>query len=541
MFEQYANISLDIKALENAVRANHTGEFRAAMALGLSKPPVFPYILFGTFFLPGLYLAIPHANRPWLYRLRFAVMALIVSLNIKMMTDTSGANPAMSFGAGLYAYWGIMNCFSALIWKRPQFEAERILRVPARSRSAADMVVVKEKAEESDAVDRVECDGNSQITPKLISSDGAGDWRGDSTTGILDDLAKTVPRAPEIMLGQEGYEYYWEPFPADAPFSHRFNWAMDLVTNLRGEGWNFAVPTIPHPTLPETPGSGERAKLESIPKTAQAGYSRCNTTKEYLVRRIGSLALAYILLDAISTLMVMDPFFILGTTDWPLPPYLAVVPGPVLYTGRSLLVLFAVYAFVFLVLAYIDLIQFFIGGYFFPVRREPWCHCSIFGSTTEVLDRGLAGFWGGWWHQTFRVPFTAPVIWLVGRGYLPRRSKAARYAGYLSAFLNSALLHGSGSYTAVPPTKLHRLPLFFGLSAIGVLFQQAVCHACGDALDRLPRTVRRAGNLLFVAFWLQLTCWPLAAEFASAGVFILEPVPVSIFRGLGFGSEADGN
>lgn len=276
-----------------------------------------------------------------------------------------------------------------------------------------------------------------------------------------------------------------------------------------------------------------------IPKTAQAGYSRCNTTKEYVLHRLGSLALAYLLLDAMSTFMTMDPFFILGRTDHPLPPYLATIPFPLLYAGRSLLVLSAVYVFVFLVVAYIDLIQFFIGGYFFPVRREPWCHCSIFGSINEVLDRGLAGFWGGWWHQTFRVPFTAPVLWLVKNGYLRRRSKTARLALFLSAFLNSGLLHACGSYTAVPKTEPHRLPLFFCLSALGIFLQQGLCSAYGDALRHLPKPVRRVGNFLFVAVWLELTCWPLAQEFASAGVFLLETVPVSIFRGLGFGLQRD--
>lgn len=236
-----------------------------------------------------------------------------------------------------------------------------------------------------------------------------------------------------------------------------------------------------------------------------------------------------------STCMVMDPFFILGPSDHPLPPYLTTVPLPLLNAARSVLVLSAVYAFVFLVVAYIDLIQFFIGGHFFPVRREPWAHCSIFGSLSEVLDRGLAGFWGGWWHQTFRVPFTAPVAWLVKGGYLRRRSAAARAALFLSAFLNSAALHACGSYTAVPHTKPLRFTLFFGLSAVGVILQQALCRLGGGALRRLPRPVRRAGNFLFAAVWLELTCWPLAEDFASAGVFLLEPVPVSFFRGMGFG------
>lgn len=63
-------------------------------------------------------------------------------------------------------------------------------------------------------------------------------------------------------------------------------------------------------------------------------------------------------------------------------------------------------------------------------------------------------------------------------------------------------------------------------------------HAEGlvpPAAPEAGEAARRMGNLVFVGLWMLLTCWPLAIDFASAGVFLLEPVPVSIFRGLGFG------
>lgn len=232
--DQLLASSADIEALGNAVRAAHIWRFRDAMAHGLVKPPVFPYILLGTFFIPGLYLAIPHVNRPWLYQLRWAVMALIVAFNVKMMMDTSGANPAMAFGAGLYAYWGLINCFSALIWKSPQFDCERVLKVRVPPRRAAEGVG-KEKATGDGIPEKAQRDGKA---PKvaMANGDGAGDWREYEVPGLRHGSVKTAPGNPDVLLGEEGYEYYWEPFPADAPFSHRFNWAMDLVTNLRGEG-----------------------------------------------------------------------------------------------------------------------------------------------------------------------------------------------------------------------------------------------------------------------------------------------------------------
>lgn len=228
-------MSSDIEVLGNAVRADHIWRFRAAMAQGLTKPPVFPYILLGTFFIPGIYLAIPHANRPWLYQLRWAVMALIVAFNAKMMMDTSGANPAMAFGAGLYAYWGIINCFSTIIWKSPQFESERVLKVRMQQPRASDGWADKNMAlGNGHSVQVKGLERDAKTAP--ANCDGAREWREYAAPGLKHGSVKTAPGDPDILLGEEGYEYYWEPFPADAPFSHRFNWAMDLVTNLRGEG-----------------------------------------------------------------------------------------------------------------------------------------------------------------------------------------------------------------------------------------------------------------------------------------------------------------
>lgn len=237
-------MSSDIEVLGNAVRAEHIWQFRAAMAQGLAKPPVFPYILLGTFFIPGLYLAFPHTKRPWLYQLRWAVIALIVAFNTKMMVDTSGANPAMAFGAGLYAYWGIMNCFSAIIWRSPQFESERVLKVRMQQPRVGDRGAEKDKAvgnAPSTQVKRLGKDAN----PDPAICDRAGEWREYAAPGLKHGSVETAPGNPDILLGEEGYEYYWEPFPADAPFSHRFNWAMDLVTNLRGEG----RPRFPHSVM----------------------------------------------------------------------------------------------------------------------------------------------------------------------------------------------------------------------------------------------------------------------------------------------------
>lgn len=280
-------------------------------------------------------------------------------------------------------------------------------------------------------------------------------------------------------------------------------------------------------------------KLEAIPKTARSGCTRHDTAKAYLYGNLKTFATTYVLLDAMSTYMSMDPFFVVGPSTLPPPSLLRPIPTALLNFGRSVLFLISVYQVVLLVMSYLDILQYFIGGYFYPARREAWQHPSIFGSFSSIFDRGLAGFWGGWWHQTFRVPFTAPVAWMVVNGYLPAGSETTKVLGVLSAFLNSGLLHACGSYTTVPPTKLYRAPLFFTLCALGIFVQQALCRRLAPVLSRVPRPLRRYGNFMFVLVWLWATCWPLAYDFGTAGLWLFEPVPVSIFRGLGLGAEGE--
>lgn len=47
-----------------------------------------------------------------------------------------------------------------------------------------------------------------------------------------------------------------------------------------------------------------------------------------------------------------------------------------------------------------------------------------------------------------------------------------------------------------------------------------------------PMWMRRAGNILFVGVWLWYTGPILADDFARCGVWLFEPIPISVFRGL---------
>ncbi len=55
--------------------------------------------------------------------------------------------------------------------------------------------------------------------------------------------------------------------------------------------------------------------------------------------------------------------------------------------------------------------------------------------------------------------------------------------------------------------------------------------------ERLPRWVRRLGNLAFAALWLWATAWTLLDDFGRCGLWLWEPVPVSFARAAGLGVD----
>ncbi|KAG7293018.1 hypothetical protein NEMBOFW57_003063 [Staphylotrichum longicolle] len=175
-----------------------------------------------------------------------------------------------------------------------------------------------------------------------------------------------------------------------------------------------------------------------------------------------------------------------------------------------------------------------LGGGGGGARAELWQHPPLFGGfAASVLDRGLAGFWGGWWHQTFRLGFVAPVRWLWPRRHRHphegkgRKAVAARQLVEVAlAFALSGVLHAAGGWTSVSrraAVRPHTPVVFFLLQAVGVVLQTGLCSLL-QSTKKGPRWVRRLGNLAFTAVWLQATGHFLVDDMSRAGLWLFEPV-----------------
>lgn len=126
------------------------------------------------------------------------------------------------------------------------------------------------------------------------------------------------------------------------------------------------------------------------------------------------------------------------------------------------------------------------------------------------------------------------------------------------AFTLSGLIHSAGGYTAVPRTNRPWTPIaFFVFQAVGIILQVAtsafVNHFIAQSFALLtrsdkpskkviiPRWLRRIANLVYTLLWLYLTAWGLIDDMSRAGVWLFEPVPISPFRLMGFGSPGNTN
>jgi hypothetical protein len=512
--------------------------FKADVASVTARAVVIPFDLFGTFLLPVIYLCIPHTRRPWLYRMRFTVLALMIWLNYDTISRASSTNMASAYASGLAGAWGTLWGMNVLIWTRPQFEAERVERR------------LKSKTTDSNGS---AAGHNGHANGGLLQRHPNGAL---SKSQMADKLSNhaTAPDETVTAALSAGYEYYWQAYPSTSPLSTRLDWVIDYVTSFRGVGWTpTGISSIPSFRRPSKPLSDSLVDLSSIPLRSKTGYSRQPTRRCFLRNRAGRIAASYLVLDVSTVLMLRDPYFILGPDYAPhiLPPYLSSLPTLILSFLRSFIAMSAIISALYLTFSVSQVAQFLLSHSRPSVlrlagaRADLWHYPDTYGSfTVNVLDHGLAGFWGGWWHQTFRGAFVAPTNWMVRNGYLPRdkRHPVTRFVGVAVAFAQSGMLHAAGSFSTVSETaRPWSPPLFFLASLVGVTVQAGWDDAVAGTTvrERCPVWLRRATNLVFVVVWLCGTSWLFVDDLCRGGVWLYEPVPFSPLRALGLGLPGD--
>lgn len=277
-----------------------------------------------------------------------------------------------------------------------------------------------------------------------------------------------------------------------------------------------------------------------MPTRSEAGFTRCLTRRQFLTERLSTIAIMYMVIDIAQTTMAKDPYFVLGPDfQQEVPPHLASLPSILRLWARQSLALAGFLSGITGMMASGATIQYFLMPRILPMRDELWHYPSIYGSFSNVLDRGLSGWWGSWWHQTFRAQFIAPATYLLRNDYISKGTLASTCLALCVSFGQSGALHAFGSITSVPETRPWRPLAFFLLQAVGIVIQHALSQALRRLVPLPPKWLTRSANLVSTVLWVQWTSRFFCDDIASTGLWLCDPLPFSPLRMLGFGAPGD--
>ncbi|KAL4980204.1 membrane bound O-acyl transferase family-domain-containing protein [Aspergillus desertorum] len=358
--------------------------------------------------------------------------------------------------------------------------------------------------------------------------------RGKGPVGRQNGYARNKEHGQDETHRDE-YTLIWQPYPRS--FKHRLGWVLALVLNMRGPDFSFRISSLdplPSQLDPKSNPANEKHPRPQARSRIRAAF--------------GCFFVAYLALDILKLIMIWDPYFLgdISATPFPL-DHLSNIPG-LIQAYRSFVTGTAVY-FVLLFVTALNPLCFLGLSTAFPTASRaltatpldaPWLYADQFGPITAILDDGLAGAWGKWWHQIFRFGFVSTAKWIIS--LLPASITSQRIVRHIVttivAFGISGLIHGFGSYTQLGKNTrpVSGTFLFFILQAVGIFLQDLwsrviVAHHTRRSLAP-PRWLRRIGNVAFVLGWLFFSGNRIADDFANGGMWLTEPLPFSPLRGL---------
>lgn len=487
-------------------------------------PFVYPWGSLGTYLVIA-YLLMPHSKSAALRKARYAAWAINAAFAAYIIAYTRGRGAVAAYGVGFAMAWSIVWTAIMLVVHDGQVDFARIERA---SGSTGRVQPDETRSRRSDNLKR----GQDESTLKNRSAN-PNDVKSHSTGNSEIDAAG-------------GSELIWQHYPAH-PFLERLDWVLDLMANFRGMAWNWRIPNLPNPPKKVV----EQLSRHDDPKNSKIHHSRSMRThhtflsRDVLLRRsLQRFILGYFTLDLVKILIIQDPFFWNGDSDIPGPSYLPArlsTSKIFMKSQRLLIAQLAVYWALQTIFQTASL--FFVGilgSERIGVRGQSWMYPAEWGSYSTVFDRGLSGWWGNWWHQSFRFAFESPGKKLVQFLVLDPRSLSTKALQMIIAFSISGFLHANASYTSIGNTRPIRGPfLFFILQPFGIIAQMIASRALKivGITERVPTPVRQATNFVFVHIWFYYTAPLFVEDVAAGGQFLYEPIPFSLLRGLGLGTQ----
>ena len=487
------------------------------------QPFVYPYHALGPNILI-LYLLLPPLstifsastlrNRPWLAKGgevgKWAVLAAITWFCTWTVLECRSKMVTVGYGVGLIEAWSVLWAWTLMCGVEARGRGRRV---------------------ERGAVGGVEVDGyaNGGADGKSASKGKSKNEESEGEGEARDGLRRRKTKDHSIEKKALDSRFIWQGLPST--LWHRIGWVTDLVTNFRGVRWSHQISGLPYPDTSSLSAFAEPIRRQS-PRVTSSGTespSKPYPSRSALLRyNLLSFFFTLIALDILKFVILKDPYY------WGLPN-----PGPSPFpferTSRLLLSLASIYASLNIIFVLSPLVfACFAGERSLGDYGCPWLYPPLFGSPVEIWRKGLAGCWGGWWHQMFRLAFdqlgeaiAKPLGW-------GQRTVKGGLLRVVVAFLASGMLHAIASYTSLGDTNPSHAFLFFAVQPLGLLTQRAAAKWMKKKgiRDRIPEKIRGAANFGLVVAWFWLTGPTVADDFARSGIWLYEPFPISPIRGL---------
>jgi hypothetical protein len=511
-----------------SIIASRQDAYNKVLASGKFAPFVYPWDTFSAGLLFLAILVIPRLPKRHRNMISLGVFTWIVYFCIQTMLKARCLGLANGYGIGLMCAWGMIMSVTLLFCNDVGSDLQRI-----EWRKVED-----DSREHSNGVANGSASGAGSKKPTAEKRNVWG-VNGPSVS-VNNEKMKNSSTNP--------YQLVWQCYPSS--ILHCMEWTADLMTTFRGVGWNWRAPTCPPLDIPIKDPQGKLkprntastacSKTTSIPKP---------TLRQLQLTGLRDFIIQYLMLDFLKTIMITDPYF-MGAAPLSSPspwPFLAST-NPSLTINlltrftrltASITGVLSALTFIFSLspLFFVTLLPLIIPPQIltYSPLLEPALYPPYWGHLSEISKHDLASLWGKWWHQLFRFGISEPSRALIAYLNIDPKSQLARILQLGIAFGLSGFIHASASLTTFSPSKPLSGPLaFFALQAVGIIVQTQLAVLLKKNVS-FADWVGSAMNVAFVVLWMCLTGPFLADDFARCGVWLFEPVPVSLLRGMIWG------
>jgi hypothetical protein len=460
----------------DTVRASFLASYNAELETGSIIPFTLP---FGFLNFNILIVYLIFSNYALVRRLKYVVVALTYGFSLHSVLYCRTLGLVYGLNIALIAGWCSTIASTFILFREPHVEFRRLVR---RKSPAASGV----KA------------GNGKV----------------SATGHSTSIAKDL--------------FYWQPMPVD--ITQRIFWVYDLVMSFRGPHWSWAARgTTTKPT------TGSPAELPPL--------TQCPSLRTSIIRG----AATYLALDILKSVMITDPYFLAQGTGLQ-SGSTSLLTWLLVRTSRNIISLAGIIAALHFNNEIAGLVSYHIlpQGYALGDHSIPELYSPVFGAYSGVTEQGLAGFWASCWHQMFRFAFISSAGWVARHLGCRGRSTQARAIVMVVAFVLSGSGHAAAAFMLWGNrgrewTEAFKAFAFFALQPVGIALQMILSPTSVKSNARNTKSQSanstKVAMVLFTLGWLWLTGPLLIDPLARGGLWLFEPIPISLVRGMGLSRD----